>query len=54
MPGIKKYGNVVLKRGVFTNDKALLELYRSEISNAAERQNIIISLHDENKTVAMV
>lgn len=53
MPGIIKYGNVTLKRGVFVNDNAFWN-WRNQISmNTIERINVVIKLLDENGAVTM-
>ena len=53
MPGIKKYGNVTLKKGIFKDDKALWDMYNLVTMNTFERKNITISLLDEASSVAM-
>lgn len=53
MPGIKKYGNVTLKKGIFKDDKALWDMYNLVKMNTFERKTITISLLDESQAVAM-
>jgi phage tail-like protein len=53
MPGIKKYGNITLKKGIFKNDKGFRELYKQVVMNTFKRRTIYISLLDENNQVAM-
>jgi phage tail-like protein len=53
MPGIKKYGNVTLKKGIFKDDKKLWEMYNKIKMNVFERQTVVISLLDEANEVAM-
>jgi phage tail-like protein len=53
MPGIKKFGNVTLKKGIFKDDKGFWELYQAVTMNVFERKTITISLLDEANTVAM-
>src|SRR5438128_1288185 len=53
IPGIKKAVNVTLKKGIFKSDTALWELYKKTKLGAIERTTIVISLLDENNTVAM-
>jgi phage tail-like protein len=53
MPGLKKMGNVTLKKGLFENDRVLWELHKQMTTNTFKRTTITISLLDENKTVAM-
>lgn len=47
MPGIKKYSNVTLKKGVFTGDKALWDKYNLIKMNTIKREVVVISLLDE-------
>ena len=48
MPGVKKSGNLILKKGVFANE----DLYQSLISkialNTSKRMTVVIRLLDEN------
>jgi phage tail-like protein len=53
MPGIKKYDNITLKKGVFKDDKGFWELYKAVTMNVFERTTITISLLDEKNEVAM-
>lgn len=53
MPGIKKFGNVTLKKGMFKDDKKLWEMYNKIKMNTFERQTVVISLLDESNAVAM-
>lgn len=53
MPGIKKIGNVTLKKGIFKDDKGFWDLYKQVTTNTFERKKITISLLDENNEVAM-
>ncbi|MBB5636866.1 phage tail-like protein [Pedobacter cryoconitis] len=53
MPGIKKFGNVTLKKGIFKDDKKLWDLYNKIKMNTFERQTVVISLLDESNAVAM-
>lgn len=53
LPGIVKYGNVTMKRGVFVNDNAFWN-WHSEISmNTIKRRTVLIKLLDENGAVTM-
>ncbi|MFD2568382.1 phage tail protein [Pseudotenacibaculum haliotis] len=53
MPGIVKYGNITMKRGIFPNDNTFWNWY-SEISmNTIKRRTILIKLLDENGDVTM-
>ncbi|TAM96927.1 MAG: phage tail protein [Chitinophagaceae bacterium] len=52
MPGIQKFGNVTLKKGIFTGDKAFWDKYNAIKMNVVKRSTITISLLDEtNKDV---
>ena len=53
MPGIKKYDNITLKKGIFKDDKGFWELYKAVTMNVFERKTITISLLDEKNEVAM-
>ncbi len=53
MPGIKKFGNVTLKKGIFKGDKALWDKYNATKMNTNKRSTIVISLLDESQGVAM-
>ncbi|HMU11000.1 MAG TPA: phage tail protein [Ferruginibacter sp.] len=53
MPGIKKFGNVTLKKGIFKDDKGFWELYKEVTMNRFERKKVTISLLDEKESVAM-
>ena len=53
MPGIKKFGNVTLKKGMFKGDKGLWDMYNKIKMNVIERQTVVISLLDEGGEVAM-
>jgi phage tail-like protein len=53
MPGIKKFGNITLKKGIFKDDKGFWDLYKQVTMNTFERKSIAISLLDEKNEVAM-
>jgi phage tail-like protein len=53
MPGIQKYSNVTLKKGMFKNDKALMDMFNLVKMNTFERKTVTISLLDEAGAVAM-
>ncbi|OXA95887.1 phage tail protein [Flavobacterium hercynium] len=53
MPGIQKFGNVTLKKGMFLGDKALWDKYNLITMNTYKRATITISLLDEKNDVAM-
>ena len=53
MPGIKKYSNVTMKKGIFKDDKALWDMFNQVKMNTFQRKTVIISLLDESGAVAM-
>ena len=53
MPGIQKFGNITLKKGIFKGDKALWDKYNLLKMNTIKRSTILISLLDESNAVAM-
>jgi phage tail-like protein len=53
MPGIAKYGNVTMKRGVFSNDSLFWKWYDQIKMNTAKQQTVIINLLDEKGGVVV-
>lgn len=53
MPGIKKFGNITLKKGQFKDDKKMWIMYNAIKMNTIERVTVVISLLDEANAVAM-
>ena len=53
MPGIKKFGNVTLKKGLFKDDKKMWTMYNAMKMNTIERKTVVISLLDEANAPAM-
>lgn len=53
MPGLKKYGNLTLKRGVFASDNEYYEWVQQIALNKTERRDIIISLLNEEHAPVM-
>jgi len=53
MPGIAKYGNVTLKRGVFVNDNTFWNWYNKVSINTMARGTVLIKLLDESGNVTM-
>ena len=47
MPGLKKYGDITLKRGVFADDNEFYEWYKTIDLNKVERRDVTISLLNE-------
>lgn len=54
MPGLKKFGNITMKKGVFKGDNTLFGWFEKVKMNTVERKSITISLLDENAGVTMV
>jgi len=53
MPGIVKYGNVTMKRGVFVNDNTFWNWHQQISMNTVKRVPVIIRLLDEAGGVTM-
>jgi phage tail-like protein len=47
MPGMQKYSNITLKRGVFQSDNEFYDWWNTVKLNTIERRDIIISLLNE-------
>jgi phage tail-like protein len=54
MPGIKKYGNITLKKGIFVKDNKFWDWFNQIKMNTIERQAVTISLLDEAGSPTMV
>lgn len=48
MPGLRKYSNISLKRGILPKDNDLFQWFNTINLNQVERRNIVISLLNEN------
>ena len=53
MPGIRKVGNVTLKRGIFKSDNSFWDWYGCIQQNTIKRQNVVITLLDEKGATTM-
>lgn len=53
MPGIAKYGNVTMKRGVFVNDNNFWKWMDEIKMNTIKRRTVLIKLLDESGKVTM-
>jgi len=53
MPGIVKYGNVTMKRGIFVNDNTFWNWHDQIQMNTIKRRTLTIKLLDENGTITM-
>ena len=54
MPGLIKYGNITLKRGIFKSDNDYHNWFNTIKMNTADRRDITISLLDEEHNPVMV
>jgi phage tail-like protein len=54
MPGLPKYGNITLKRGVMPKDNEFFDWLDTARLNKVERRDITISLLDEDHEPVMV
>ena len=54
MPGLKKTGNVTLKKGIFRNDNQFYDWYQSIKMNTIKRETVTITLLDEEGGPLMV
>jgi phage tail-like protein len=53
MPGIVKYGNITMKRGVFVNDNTFWDWHAQITMNTIKRRTVLIKLLDEQGNVTM-
>lgn len=53
MPGISRFGNVTMKRGVFVNDNTFWNWHAEVMMNTIKRRTILIKLLDEGGNVTM-
>ncbi|WP_316784534.1 phage tail protein [Pedobacter frigiditerrae] len=53
MPGITKYGNVTMKRGIFVNDNTFWNWHAEIKMNTIKRRTIVIKLLDEAGKITM-
>ncbi len=53
MPGIVKYGNITMKRGVFINDNNFWKWHEEIKMNVVKRREVLIKLLDEAGKVTM-
>jgi phage tail-like protein len=54
MPGLQKYSNITLKRGVFAGDNEFFNWMNTVKMNTIERRDITISLLNENHEPVVV
>ncbi|WP_246022089.1 phage tail protein [Flavobacterium cellulosilyticum] len=53
MPGLVKFGNITLKKGVFIKDNLFIEWYTTVKMNTVKRTTITINLIDEGGNPTM-
>ncbi|ALL06178.1 phage tail protein [Pedobacter sp. PACM 27299] len=53
MPGLVKYGNVTMKRGIFVNDNVFWDWHAEIKMNLIKRRTVLIKLLDEGGNVTM-
>lgn len=53
MPGIKKYGNITMKRGIFVKDFTFFNWHDQITMNTIKRRTILIKLLDQAGDVTM-
>ncbi|MEL6678949.1 MAG: phage tail protein [Pseudomonadota bacterium] len=54
MPGMQKFSNVTMKKGVFVKDNAMFDWFKEIKMNVIKRKAITISLLDEGHNPTMV
>ena len=54
MPGIPKYGNITLKRGIFKGDNGFADWMAEINMNTVTRRDVTIALLDEEHNPVMV
>jgi phage tail-like protein len=53
MPGITKYGNITMKRGIFVNDNTFWNWHQQITMNTIKRRTVVIKLLDEKGAITM-
>ncbi|MFT3681159.1 MAG: phage tail protein [Ferruginibacter sp.] len=48
MPGMQKFGNITMKRGIFQGDNEFFKWWKTVALNTIERRDVTISLLNEN------
>jgi phage tail-like protein len=54
MPGMQKFGNITLKRGIFKSDNEYYKWWNTHALNTIERRDITISLLNESHEPVVV
>lgn len=53
MPGLKKYTNITLKRGIYAGNNEFAEWFKTITLNTVQRRDMVISLLNEEHNPAM-
>lgn len=53
MPGIAKFGNITMKKGIFVNDNNFWKWYDAIKMNTIKRETVVIQLLDESGSPTM-
>lgn len=53
MPGLQKFGNITLKRGIFNGDNEFYDWLNTTNQNTVQRRDLIINLLNENSEPVM-
>jgi phage tail-like protein len=54
MPGLKKVGNVTMRKGIFVSDSKFWQWYAQIEMNVIERRTVVVSLLDQDGNPKMV
>ncbi len=54
IPGMRKYGNITLKRGIFASDNDYFDWFNTVTLNRIERRDVTVSLLNEEHKPVMV
>jgi phage tail-like protein len=54
MPGLKKVGNVTMRKGIFVNDTKFWTWYSEIEMNTIDRRTVVVNLLDQNGSPKMV
>ena len=54
MPGMQKFGNITMKRGIFKSDNEYFEWWNTHALNTIERRDITVSLLNEKHEPVVV
>lgn len=54
MPGMQKFGNITMKRGIFQGDNDFFKWWKTVALNTIERRDVTISLLNENHEPVVV